>query len=102
MNGQMLKEQGMQLAMDFSGEGWKERALELFREFCLELKAAGREYVRVEEFRAVAPPPRTPKAWGAFSRAAMADGIIAPTGQYEKAESAKTHAHPVLRWRIVL
>jgi hypothetical protein len=99
MNGQELKEQGQQLALEHAGTDWQTQALTHLERF-----VAGRaEPFAIEDFRAYAtdkglPKPATHKAWGAFPQLAARRGLIRSTDTYRKARSARTHNHPVLLW----
>lgn len=96
------KEAGMQFALDFAGDEWRERVLEELRAWCAMRRAAGHTEMQMEQFRAEAKhqPPR-PQAWGALASVAIKAGIIAPltrgdgSAVYRAAESVKTHGHPV-------
>lgn len=99
MNGQELKEQGQQLALEHAGGDWQTQALAHLERF-----VAGRvDAFAIEDFRAYAianglPVPATHKAWGAFPQLAARRGLIRSTDSYRKARSKRTHSHPVLLW----
>ncbi len=99
MNGQELKEQGQQLALEHAGGDWQTQALAH-----LKLAAADRvDAFAIEDFRAYAtthglPDPATHKAWGAFPQLAARRGLIRSTDSYRKAHSTRTRAHPVKLW----
>lgn len=99
MNGQELKEQGQDVALEHAGGDWQAQALDHLQRF-----VAGRsEPFAIEDFRAWAvangmPMPVTHKAWGALPCIASRRGLIRSTDTYRKARSARTHAHPVLLW----
>ncbi|MEN6641030.1 MAG: hypothetical protein ABFE08_01155 [Armatimonadia bacterium] len=100
MNGQELKEQGQDLALEHAGQDWQQQALEYLQQY-VAIKRA--EPFAIEDFRAFAvtrglPQPATHKAWGAFPRLAVKRGLIRSTETYRKARSPRTHAHPVLLW----
>jgi hypothetical protein len=106
--GEEAKQLGMQLALEHAGEKWTADMLEKLRAFCKARKQMGRPFFKFEEFRAVAlvsqwPSPPTHKAWGGLASAAANKNhkIISATGEYEKAESKKTHGHPVPIWRAL-
>jgi len=99
---QHLKQEGQQLALLHAGTTWAEHALDLLRQFCATAESA--PSFRFEQFRAWAlfhglPNPPTHKVWGSLPRLAMKCGIIKWTGQFETAQSSKTHGHPVKTWR---
>lgn len=102
MNGQQRKEAGQQLAL-FNADDWVDTAISRLKEFCASRKQANAPQFRLEEFRmhvesiGVEAPP-SHKAWGSLPRIAMKHGLIAPTNEYQSAQSARTHAHPVRVW----
>jgi hypothetical protein len=98
--GAELKSTGQQMALFNAGKPWTDDMIAKLRIFCKVRKDIGRPIFRAEEFRAVAessgwPLPPSSKVWGALPKIAMKRGIIRPTGQYEPAQSPKTHGHPV-------
>jgi hypothetical protein len=103
LSGQVLKIRGQQLALDHAGESWASRTVEALRIFCENLKLSGNDTFAFEEFRVTMDhdAPLTFKAWGSIPGIAVKHGIIRSTGTYRKARSAKTHAHPVLVWKIL-
>ena len=106
MNGAELKKQGQQLALFGAGQVWVSDALDYLRRFCLERKQEGKVEFRFEEFREYAgakglEKPVTHKVWGSLPRIAAKEGLIEDTGQYKKATSSATHAHPVKEWRAI-
>lgn len=105
---QAAKATGMQLAIEFAGEEWRDRALAELRAWCAIRKAQGVTEVALEEFRAQAKaiPPRH-QAWGPLATAACKAGIwTALTNSngspfMRAAASEKTHGHFVRVYRIV-
>jgi hypothetical protein len=73
------KDRGMQLAIDFAGDDWKDRVLAELRAWCASRIALGETEVTMEQFRAVAKnaPPRH-QAWGPLAVLACKEGILAP------------------------
>lgn len=101
---QHLKTEGQQLALLHAGDSWVEQALDLLRQYCA-TEGKGSAF-RFEQFRAWAlyrglPNPPTHKVWGSIPSIACRRGVIAWTGDYEAAQSIKTHGHPVKTWRGV-
>lgn len=106
MSGAQLKEAGQQMALFGAGDDWLSTTLDKLAVFCADLKRAGRDKFRFEEFRAAAPAlgvkqPSSHKAWGAVPRVAVKRKIIGPTNEYQAAQSEKTHAHPVKVWEAL-
>ena len=99
--GRELKREGQDRAARNAGDEWCDRIIELLRDWCAIRR--GRK-VTIEEFRQHVPAadwPDSSKAWGALPRMAVAAGLLQPTGEYVKARSPRTHAHPVSLWRVV-
>ena len=96
-----LKAAGLQLALAFAGD-WPERVVMEFRGWAAIEKARGMRTCTIERFRAEATQhPTSTKAWGALPRMLVKAGLISPTGEYVKAASPRTHAHPVARWHLL-
>lgn len=99
--GEALKQSGMQAALFASGD-WQHEVMAEFRRWLARQKRAGRQWITVEQFRAEARAhPASHQAWGSLARIACVAGLIAPTGQYVKASSPRTRAHPVALWRVL-
>lgn len=106
MNGAELKDDGQQLALFNAGTLWVDQTIANLKAFCKVRKEIGQPEFRFEEFRQVAqergwPLPASYKAWGALPRLAVKRRLIRPTGRYERAQSAATHAHPVAVWAVL-
>lgn len=106
-HGARLKEEGMQLALQFAGE-WKDAVLLEFRGWLAVQKAMGLRWITVEQFRAQSKnQPPTHFAWGSMPRLAIAAGLIAPKWAAPdvqarvRAASPKTHNHEVKCWDIL-
>jgi hypothetical protein len=104
--GERLKAEGQQLALDWSGD-WIDRAVLEFAGWLTVQRAMGMRVVTIEQFRAQAKAhPRSSNAWGALPRVLVARGLIKPSLNSEgeqrrqKAAAPKTHSHPVLCWEI--
>lgn len=98
--GLMAKSVGQQLTLE-ANAAWTKRAAVELRSWLASRKAAGATHMTMEEFRHVAvAQPESHKAWGALTTVAKNLGLIAFDG-YVRAQSVKTHAHPIGRWRIV-
>lgn len=100
--GQILKEQGQQLAL-FNAGKWTDLVIERLRDFCAERKAMNAPEFKIEDFRerlelSGGPLPHHSNAWGALPSIAVRQKLIRSTGRYEKAKSDRTHAHPVAIW----
>jgi hypothetical protein len=100
--GQQLKQLGLDLVTSHN-QSWTDDMLEKLRAFCKARVNLNHPTFVFEEFRDVAiksgwEQPKTPKCWGALATAAAKRGIIKSTGNYQKAMSPATHAHPVLVW----
>lgn len=105
--GSALKEQGMQLAIDFAGD-WPEEVILELRAWLAVQKAIGLTNISIEQFRSQAKSqPDSHKYWGSLPRMACKAGLLAPmldqAGErvYRRAASPKTHAHPVAMWRLL-
>jgi hypothetical protein len=99
--GEQLKREGMQLALDFAGD-WADRVVMEFRAWAAVQKAMGFSWITVEQFRSQAKNlPESHKAWGSLPRLLCKADLIAPTGEYVRAASPKTHAHPVAKWTLL-
>lgn len=97
--GEVLKERGQQLTLLNAGEAWQVSAMDALRKFAQERKEFTAEQFRYEWLsggNGYEPP--THKAWGALFTAAAKADVIRHTGRYVKAQSAKTHGHPVAVW----
>jgi hypothetical protein len=98
--GNAAKFAGQQLTLDVNTE-WKHAVMVELRAWLERQKAAGTTHMTMEAFRAVARnQPSSHKAWGAMTTAAKHAGLIEFDG-YVRAQSVKTHAHPIGHWRIV-
>lgn len=105
---QARKEAGMQLALEFAGEGWADRVVAEFAGWAALQKRIGLRLVTIELFRSQAKNlPESHKAWGSLPRLLKKSGLVEPAldehGQqrYQRAASPKTHAHPVALWRLL-
>lgn len=105
--GEALKEQGQQLALDFSGD-WADEVVMAFRAWAAVEKARGLKSFTIEQFRAATSvQPESHKAWGALPSKLHRMGLIAPSldesgePRYQRAAAPKTHAHPVRVWLFV-
>lgn len=106
--GRVLKDAGMQAALDFQGD-WADRVLAEFREWLQQQRDRGLTFVTIEEFRSQAwNQPTSTKAWGSLPKLATKAGLIAPRwaapGIQDRAPAAspRTHGHEVKRWDITL
>lgn len=100
------KEAGMQLSIMFEGE-WAATVMVELAAWLATRRAQGRDTMTLEQFRhhAIAQP-HSHKAWGSLPALACRAGLILPMTHGDgspvmrRAESEKTHAHPVRVWRI--
>jgi len=100
MAGLLAKSAGQQLTLDVN-VAWAQHAIVELKAWLALRKQQGAAHMTMEEFRHVARhQPETHKAWGALTTSAKNLGLIAFDG-YVRAQSVKTHAHPIGRWRIV-
>jgi hypothetical protein len=99
MAGLLAKSAGQQLTLDVN-VAWTENAIVELKAWLATRKQAGGTHMTMEEFRQVAVNhPSSHKAWGALTTMAKNLGLIVFDG-YVRAQSFKTHAHPVGSWRI--
>lgn len=97
--GQRLKEEGQALTLVHAGD-WKDKAVVEFKAWGRERLASGQITITMEEFRASAKAqPPSHKSWGGFTTMLKNLGVI-EFDTYVRSRSEKTHAHPVIRWRI--
>lgn len=90
---------GQQLTIEANFD-WKVDVMVELRAWIARRKAQGATHMTFEEFRHEARhQPDTHKAWGALATACKTAGMLEFDG-YVKAQSAKTHSHPVARWRF--
>jgi len=106
--GKALKLQGQQYSLDFAGGEWRDQMLDYARAWLAIEVARGMRTMTIECLRAACPhQPASHYAWGSAPRILKAHGLIvedwaAPDVQRTiRAESVKTHSHPVKVWRIV-
>lgn len=98
-NAQAAKDFGQQLTLDANVE-WKHHVMVELRCWIDSRRAEGATHMTMEEFRHVARnQPESHKAWGALTSSARNAGMLEFDG-YVKAQSVKTHSHPVARWRF--
>jgi hypothetical protein len=102
LTGEMLRDQGTQIALDHAGEAWHDRAIKLA---LLIFRAAGHEGCLFEQVRLQATafgmePPPTHKAWGAVCLHLSRSNKIERTGEYRASSDVRSHAHYSPVWRI--
>ncbi len=101
LSGRFLKEAGQQRALDGAGSDWSQTIIALLRDWLLPRQG---QRIVFEDFRAQVPldsHPQSPKAWGALPAMACRAKLIEATGEYARAKSPRTHAHPVALWRVL-
>lgn len=101
------KDAGQQLTLSFAGD-WRSRVLLELRGWLAIHKAKGHETMTFEQFRHEArEQPSSHKSWGALPGVAARAGLIEAMTHADgspvvrKAESVKTHSHPVRVWRCL-
>lgn len=82
-----------------ANDAWAARALDALRAFALTRNTFTIEAFRHDWLSRGGEAPASHKAWGGLAQAAVREGIIVATGEYRKAASPGTHAHPVAVWR---
>lgn len=94
------KSAGQQLTLDVH-VAWTQHAIVELKTWLVQRKAAGSTHMTMEEFRHVtANQPESHKAWGALTTVAKNLGLIEHDG-FVRAQSVKTHSHPIGRWRLL-
>lgn len=94
------KAAGQQLTLDVN-VAWTQHAITELKAWLVLRKEQGATHMTMEEFRHVAVhQPESHKCWGALTTIAKNLGLIEFDG-YVRAQSVKTHAHPVINWRLV-
>ena len=104
--GEQLKRNGQKQALDHSGSVWLSKVMDTMRFWLVLRKSRDEPLFRFEELRAYCEQfhdliPASHFAWGALPRVAVRAGLIEFTDKYVKAESPKTHSHPVKQWRAL-
>lgn len=101
------KQAGQQLALDMADD-WTDRVLVELRAWLAVHRGQGKREMTMEQFRAQAVnQPASHKAWGALPAIACRANLIEPVVHGDgspvmrRAESVRTHAHPVRVWRIL-
>lgn len=102
--GKRRKDEGIKQALENESEHWQVAALTKIREWAAKPENRKGEFA-FEDIRAWVletglGQPHDHHVWGALARAAIAAGIIVPTGKYRAAVSPATHAHPVRLYRV--
>lgn len=101
-----LRDIGTQAALDFAGDDWRDRAIELctvfFRVESVVSPGAG---VLFEEAKAYAigrglEEPPSANAWGAVCLTMSRRGVIAKTGQYANSAGVRSHHRANPLWRL--
>jgi hypothetical protein len=102
VTGEMLRDEGIQMALDHAGDDWTWSATQIA---LARFKMAGDAGCLFEEARLYAdsvgfPPPPSPNSWGAIAMSLSRKEKIIKTGEYRKAKSLRSHAHAFPVWRI--
>lgn len=103
VSGDQRKEKGMQLALEAEKQEWVKRFTFLAKTYLTSLEVGAR--FALEDLRANAAAcelaaPHSSNVWGSMPRVLINAGLpIEPTGEYRKARSPETHAHPVALYR---
>lgn len=94
------KAAGQQLTLDVN-VAWTQCAIVELKAWLVLRKLQGATHMTMEEFRHVAQrQPDSHKCWGALTTMAKNLGLI-EFGGYVRAQSVKTHSHPVGQWKIL-
>jgi hypothetical protein len=100
------KDRGQQLSIMFDGE-WSVAVMVELRAWLARRAAEGQDTFTFEQFRHDAiSQPSSHKSWGSLPAIACRAGLIEPMNHPDgspvmvRAESVKTHSHPVRRWRL--
>lgn len=99
VSGEQRKRAGQDAALEAEKQAWVDRFVFLTRVYLTGLPVGAK--FAFEDLRAAAaacghPAPHSPNVWGSMPRALIAAGLrMKPTGEYRKAHSPGTHAHPV-------
>lgn len=97
------KKAGQDAALDAEKQEWVNRFIFLSKFYLTSLPVGAR--FAIEDLRANAlacghPAPHSSNVWGSMPRVLMNAGLpIEPAGEYRKARSPETHAHPVALYR---
>ena len=97
------KKAGQDAALDAEKQEWVNRFIFLSKCYLTSLPAGAR--FAIEDLRANAlacghPAPHSSNVWGSMPRVLIKAGLpIEPAGEYRKARSPETHAHPVALYR---
>jgi len=97
--GRSLRDLGTTRTLETEADAWREDALAALRLFAATRPHFTAEAFRYEWLSRGKPGPHSHKVWGALFLSAARAGIIEHTGEYRKASSPGTHAHPVGVWR---
>jgi len=100
--GRVLRDKGVDAALDNAGDSWNERACQIALDF---FKSAGEDGALFEEIRGYAeliglPIPPSPNAWGAVALSLSKRKLIVKTGVWMNSRSIKSHARAQPIWRI--
>lgn len=105
ITGQQLKQDGQQKVLSNHSAEFKAEMINKLSYFCKSNKKSNINEFRIEHFRRFCEInnliPNHPNFWGGFAGIAIKEGLIKPTGRYEKAVSPKTHHHPVMVYEII-
>lgn len=106
-SGEVLKQQGMQLALDNSGE-WKGKALEALKDFIESRRALKMaDTFSMDLFRywlkinTTIGEPKSLNAWGGLTNGACKKGLIVPTNNYVLSLFPAAHKRPIRVWMAV-
>lgn len=103
VSGADRKRAGMDAALEAEKAEWVNRFVFLAKAYLTSLEDGAK--FAVEDLRAAAtscghPAPHSSNVWGSIPRVLIASGLpMEPTGEYRKAHSPSTHAHPVALYR---
>jgi hypothetical protein len=101
-----LRDIGTQATLDFAGEDWRDRAIDLCIDYFLLLYAnkpgEGALFESAKEYaikRGLEQPPSV-NAWGAVCLTMSRRGMIRKTGQYANSAGVRSHARANPLWRL--
>ena len=107
--GKAAKDAGMQLALDFAGQEWKERVIPAFAAWAAVQRYRGFKTCTIEAFRADNPgvQPQSHKAWGSLPKLLLTARLVHENldergePHYRRAAAPKTRCHPIRVWGLI-
>jgi hypothetical protein len=103
-----LRDIGTQAALDFAGDDWRDRAIEICTRFFRLHAATTSPHIGTlfEEAKNYAQAigledPPSVNSWGAVCLTMSRRGVIRKTGQYANSASVRSHSRANPLWRLV-